>query len=90
MAVIVPSFFAPILTQLRVAEPGPEALKTSSRSIIIFTGRPDFFDKINATGSRYTVVLPPNPPPISLAMTFSRFRLRLKSLAVLARTSKCP
>ena len=70
-AVIVPSFFAPIL--ILVCEPGvgPVASKTSPRDISSLTGRPDFFDKIAATGGRYTEILPPNPPPISCGTTLT-------------------
>ena len=42
-----------------------DIFKTSSRVITILTGRPECLDSIMATGSRYTLVLPPNPPPIS-------------------------
>ena len=48
----VPSFFAPILIVHFVADAGPDARNTSSRVIVIFTGRPDFFDSTIATGSR--------------------------------------
>ena len=65
-ATMVPSFFAPIFTSIVAPEVGPEARNTSSRVICIFTGRPAFFDSAIATGSRYTSVLPPNPPPISI------------------------
>ena len=50
-------------------EVGPVARNTSSRVISIFTGRPDFCDSASASGSRYTSVLPPNPPPISAGVT---------------------
>ena len=50
-AVIVPSFFTPILTCIDDPEVGPVALKTSSRLIVTLTGRPVFFDKSAATGS---------------------------------------
>ena len=50
---------------------GPEALNTSSRVMTIFTGRPHLRDSASATGSMKIVVLPPNPPPISEAVTRS-------------------
>ncbi len=52
MATNSPFCLAPIRTLERLAEAGPDALNTSSRLITILTGRPDFFDKIMATGSR--------------------------------------
>src|SRR5436190_12750886 len=64
-ATILPSLVTPILTHIDEPEVGPVALNTSSRVIVILTARPDFFDSNAATGSRYTTVLPPNPPPIS-------------------------
>ena len=64
-ATMVPSFLAPSFTSMVAPEVGPEARNTSSRVICIFTGRPVFFDSASASGSRYTSVLPPNPPPIS-------------------------
>ena len=51
-AVIVPSFVTPILTHIEAPEVGPVALNTSSRLIMILTGRPVFFDSSAATGSR--------------------------------------
>src|SRR5215470_14940340 len=64
-----PSFVAPILTRTLAPDVGPELLNTSSRDITIFTGRLAFFDRATASGSRYTTVLPPKPPPISEAVT---------------------
>ena len=49
---IVPSFLTPILTVDLEPEVGPEARMTSSRVMVIFTGRPDFFDNTVASGSR--------------------------------------
>src|SRR5215813_4182019 len=49
-AVILPSLVAPILTHIEPPDVGPVALKTSSRDIVIFTGRPDFCDSSAATG----------------------------------------
>ena len=71
IAVTVPSRLAPILTVDLLAAPGPAQRNTSSRVMRILTGRPDSFDSINAMASRYTAVLPPKPPPISVAITFS-------------------
>jgi len=51
-ATILPSRVAPILTLSVPPEVGPEARKTSERSITIFTGLPDFCDRRIATGSR--------------------------------------
>ena len=66
-----PSRVAPSLTRIELPEVGPEARNTSSRVITIFTGRPAFCDRRMATGSRYTTVLPPKPPPISHGVTFT-------------------
>ena len=51
-AVILPSLVTPILTHIEEPEVGPVALNTSSRVIVIFTGRPHFFESSAATGSR--------------------------------------
>ena len=51
-AVILPSFVAPIFVLMRDAAAGPVPSKTSFRLIMTFTGRPLFFDKMAATGSR--------------------------------------
>ena len=64
-----PSFVQPIFTRMREPEVGPVARNTSSRDITILTGRPVFRASSVAVGSRYTVVLPPKPPPISAGMT---------------------
>ena len=69
-------------------EVGPDALKTSSRVMAIRTGRPDFFDSAMATGSTYTTVLPPNPPPISAGLTFKSAKFMPSILAVKPRTTK--
>ena len=44
---------------------------TSVRLMDSLTGWPVFLDSAAATGSRYTRVLPPNPPPISMGMTLT-------------------
>src|SRR5437762_10322977 len=77
----VPSCFAPIFITMRQPDVGPVARNTSSRPITIFTGRPDFFDRTIASGSRYTGILPPNPPPISLGITrmFAASRCRMRT-----------
>ena len=51
-AVIVPFLLTPILTRIEEPDVGPEALNTSSRLIVILTGRPDFLASKAATGSR--------------------------------------
>ena len=68
-AVMVPSFFIPIRTSIEVDEVGPVARNTSERDITIFTGRLVLRESASATGSMNTVVFPPNPPPISEAVT---------------------
>ena len=69
---------------------GPEARKTSSRDMVILTGWPDFRDSISASGSRYTTVLPPKPPPISDAVTRNLETSIPTSFAQCPRTTKCP
>ena len=51
-AMIVPSFLTPTFTHMDEPEVGPEARNVSSRLIVTRTGRPDFFDRVAATGSR--------------------------------------
>src|SRR5689334_4778865 len=68
-ATILPSRVTPIFTVIDAPEVGPVALNTSSRDIMIFTGWPDLRDSTTATGSTYTTVLPPKPPPISAQCT---------------------
>ena len=68
-AVIVPSFFMPILISIDVDAVGPVARNTSERLITILTGLLALRDKASATGSIKTVVFPPKPPPISEAVT---------------------
>src|SRR4029434_476693 len=55
----LPFLVAPIFTRTVAPEVGPEALKTSSRDITIFTGRLALRESAMASGSRYTTVLPP-------------------------------
>ena len=81
---------APILTRTTAPEVGPEALKTSSRDMTIFTGRLAFRESAMASGSRYTTVLPPKPPPISEAVTRIWAMSSPRSRAQWARTMKCP
>ena len=51
-AVILPSLVAPIFINILVPDVGPVPSKTSARDIVIFTGRPDFLERMEATGSR--------------------------------------
>ena len=51
-ATMRPSRVAPIFTFMSAPGAGPEARKTSSRDITIFTGLPAFCDRRIATGSR--------------------------------------
>ena len=51
-AVNRPSLVAPILTRTVAPDVGPEALKTSSRDMTIFTGRLALRDSAMASGSR--------------------------------------
>ncbi len=68
-ATIVPSLFAPSFTRIFEPEVGPVPRKTSSRVIVILTGRPALRESTSAAGSRYTGILPPKPPPISEGVT---------------------
>jgi hypothetical protein len=56
----------------------------------IFTGRFALRDSAIASGSRYTTVLPPKPPPISDAVTRMFAMSMPSSRAQCARTMKCP
>ena len=79
---------------------GPVASKTLARSITSFTGRPDFFERTAASGSRYTAIFPPNPPPISIGTTLIReigtpssppsWSRAAKAPCVLVQTVMCP
>ena len=75
---------------MQVPGAGPEARKTSSRDMVIFTGLPDLRESISASGSRYTTVFPPKPPPISDAVTRSLDTSIPRSFAQCPRTTKCP
>ena len=90
MAVMVPSFFAPILTRHIDPDPGPAERNMSSRLICIFTGRPAFFDNIIAMASWYTAVLPPKAPPTSVGMTFRLASFICIMRATDSRSGKCP
>src|SRR5262249_7946198 len=68
-ATMLPSFLAPIFTLIWEAGVGPVASNSSMRLMIILTGRPALRDRTAAIGSRYTEILPPNPPPISHGVT---------------------
>ncbi len=85
-----PSLVAPSFTRTLAPEVGPVDLNTSSRDITIFTGRLAFLDSATASGSRYTTVLPPNPPPISDEVTRTLPMSMPRSRAQWARTMKCP
>ena len=86
----LPSLVAPIFTFTVAPEVGPEDLKTSSRDMTIFTGRLAFRESAMASGSRYTTVLPPKPPPISEAVTRILAMSKPSSRAQWARTMKWP
>src|SRR5215468_7930828 len=86
----LPSLVAPSLTRTLAPDVGPEHLKTSSRDITIFTGRLAFLDRATASGSRYTTVLPPNPPPISDDVTRTLPISMPSNRAQWARTMKWP
>ena len=90
MAWIAPSEEAP--TRTRTWEPavGPVPTSTSSRDMTILTGRPVFFESRAATGSRYTGILPPKPPPISIGVTLMFDTGISRILAVTSRTTKAP
>ncbi len=51
-AVNVPSLLAPTLALHQVPEVGPVARNTSSRLMVIFTGRPEIRDIFTASSSR--------------------------------------
>ena len=56
----------------------------------ILTGRPLFLERMAATGSRYVVILAPNPPPISVGITFTMDSGRPVMAAVEERMAKAP
>ena len=87
---MAPSRFTPIFTVMDAPEVGPVPLNTSSRDMFIRTGWPDIFDSVSATGSRYTMVFPPKPPPISAGLTLRSPMVIPVSFAVRLRTVKCP
>src|SRR5262245_2956558 len=89
-AVIFPSFVAPILQWIYEPEVGPVARSTSLRLIVILTGLPVFFDSNKASGSRYTVVFPPNPPPISAGITLILLASVCRRCPQRSRTAKAP
>src|ERR1700722_1509621 len=89
-ATILPSLVTPTLAHMDEPEVGPVALNTSSRVICRRTGRPDFRESNAATGSKYAMVLPPKPPPISAGVTRRSPILQPRSLAVSARIWKWP
>src|SRR3954454_9640246 len=89
-ATSVPSRFAPSFTRTFDPDVGPVARNTSSRPITIFTGRCAFRESARASGSRYTTILPPKPPPISLGMTLTCAGSRPAIAAQASRTTKGP
>ena len=54
---------------LKIGDRVVNEVPASERGIAIFTGRPDLRDSTTASGSSQTVVLAPNPPPISAGIT---------------------
>ena len=83
---------APILTEMRVPDVGPVPTNTSVRLMTIFTGWPEIWDILAASGSRYTppCPFPPNPPPISMGMTFTLDTGSPRIFDAWSRTEKCP
>ena len=69
---------------------GPLASRTSARLMAIFTGWPVLRESRAATGSRWMVVLPPKPPPISIGTTFTVDEEMPSVLAVLSPIWKWP
>ena len=66
-----PSRVTPIFTHTLPPEVGPVARNTSVRLMVILTGWHALRERPRASGSRYTTVLPPKPPPISEGVTRS-------------------
>src|SRR5262249_10105032 len=89
-ATIWPSFLAPIFTLMCDAGVGPVASNSSIRLMMIFTGLPDLRDNTAATGSRYTEILPPKPPPISHGVTDTRDTGSPRISAAWRCTTKAP
>ena len=58
--------------------------------MVIFTGLPDFLASKAASGSRYGVSFPPNPPPISIGTTLIRDTGISNKPATASRMPKCP
>ena len=90
IAVIVPSLLAPILTRLQEPQVGPVDSNTSARLMTILTVWPVFLDRRAATGSRYTGILPPKPPPISMGVTLICDTGISSSSAIASRTVNAP
>ena len=86
----MPSLVAPILTFMYEPAVGPLASSTSARLMVTFTGCPVFRESRAATGSRWMVVLPPNPPPISMGTTFTADEDTPRTLAVFSPIWKWP
>ena len=89
-ATSLPSFVAPSLTFIFVPEVGPVASKTSFRDICTFTGWPLLRESRAATGSAYSTVFAPKPPPISSGMALTSATGMPMNRAVWSRTVNCP
>src|ERR1700676_2602196 len=85
-----PSLVAPIFTLIFEPEVGPLARSTSERDITSFTGAPVFLESSTDSGSRYIVVLPPNPPPISAGTTLIFPGVMPSTCALSVRPAKAP
>src|ERR1700739_3944699 len=89
-ATILPSLVAPILQRIVPPEVGPLARSTSARFIVSFTGWPVFCESSTDSGSRLTLVLPAQAPPLS-AGTTRILPSGIPSTAALSeRTTKLP
>src|SRR5580704_5608503 len=89
-ATSVPSRLAPSFMRIVVADVGPDARNTSSRVITILTGSPDLRESAMASGSRYTGIFPPKPPPISLGTTLMAAASMPRIAAHASRTTNGP
>ena len=87
---MVPSLLPPILTLLQEPQVGPVDSNTSALLITILTACPVFLDRSAATGSRYTGILPPKPPPISIGITLICDTGISSNCAIESRTVNAP
>ena len=85
-AVIFPLFLTPILPRIQDAGAGPEASNTSVLDISALTGVPVFLERTAHIASKYAVILPPNPPPISIGVTLTWETGNRRILETVART----